>query len=104
VLADGALLLADDGAVIAVRAAPETLSAVRTEDPLLLARAAYHLGNRHVPLQVLAGELRYQHDHVLDDLVAALGLAVKVVTAPFQPEGGAYGRGQSHRHEHDHDH
>jgi urease accessory protein len=104
VLADGALLLADDGAVIAVRAAPETLSAVRTEDPLLLARAAYHLGNRHVPLQVLAGELRYQHDHVLDDLVAALGLAVKVVTAPFQPEGGAYGRGPSHRHEHEHDH
>lgn len=104
VLADGALLLADDGAVIAVRAAPETLSAVRTEDALLLARAAYHLGNRHVPLQVLARELRYQHDHVLDDMVAALGLAVKVVTAPFQPEGGAYGRGHTHRIDHDHGH
>jgi urease accessory protein len=103
ILSDGDLLLADDGAVVAVRAAPETLSCVRTPDPLALARAAYHLGNRHVPLQIAPGDLRYQHDHVLDDLVVALGLKVEVVTAPFQPEGGAYGRG-SHEHHHHHEH
>jgi urease accessory protein len=104
VLADGALLAADDGAIIAVKAASETLSVVRTEDPLALARAAYHLGNRHVPLQIRPGDLRYQHDHVLDDLVIALGLTVAVEQAPFQPEGGAYGRGHSHGHDHEHEH
>jgi urease accessory protein len=104
VLEDGTLLAADDGTVIAVKAAPETLSVVRTEDPLALARAAYHLGNRHVPLQVRAGELSYQHDHVLDDMVRSLGLTVSTAKAPFQPEGGAYGRGHTHGHGHDHDH
>ena len=108
VLADGALLVADDGTVIAVKAAPESLSVVRTEDPLALARAAYHLGNRHVPLQIRGGELSYQHDHVLDDMVRSLGLSVSTVKAPFQPEGGAYGRGHGHGHgshsDHDHDH
>jgi urease accessory protein len=109
VLPDGALLAADDGTVIAVKAAPETLSVVRAEDPLALARAAYHLGNRHVALQIEVGEVRYQHDHVLDDMVRALGLSVSAVNAPFQPEGGAYGRGHTHGgghsdHDHDHDH
>lgn len=104
ILADGDLLAADDGTVIQVKAAPETLSAVRTGDPLALARAAYHLGNRHVPLQITPGDLRYQHDHVLDDLVVALGLKVEVVKAPFHPEGGAYGRGHTHGHEHGHHH
>jgi urease accessory protein len=107
VLADGDRLLAQDGTVVRVLAAPETLSAVRTADPLALARAAYHLGNRHVPLQIAAGDLRYQHDHVLDDMVVALGLAVVLVKAPFQPEGGAYGghgRGSGGHHEHEHEH
>jgi urease accessory protein len=108
VLADGDRLRADDGTIIAVKAAPETLSAVRTGDPLAVARAAYHLGNRHVPLQILPGEVRYQHDHVLDEMVAALGLAVVVVEAPFHPEGGAYAKGHSHgageSHGHHHEH
>jgi urease accessory protein len=105
VLADGALLAADDGLIVLVRAAPETLSVVRTSDALALARAAYHLGNRHVPLQIKSGELSYQHDHVLDDLVVALGLTVGVATAPFQPDGGAYGRAHTHAHgDHDHEH
>jgi urease accessory protein len=109
VLAEGDRLQADDGAVIAVKAALESLSAVRTVDPLLLLRAAYHLGNRHVPLQVAAGELRYQQDHVLDDLVKALGLMVERVTAAFSPEGGAYVQGPGHEpapdrgHTHAHD-
>jgi urease accessory protein len=106
VLEDGERLLADDGTVIAVKAAPESLSVVRTEDPLALARAAYHLGNRHVPLEVRPGELRYLHDHVLDGMVRGLGLIVATVTEPFVPERGAYAHehGHEHRHGHDHDH
>jgi urease accessory protein len=103
VLRAGDRLQADDGLVVAIAAAPETLSSVSTDHPLLLARAAYHLGNRHVPLEVASGRLRYQHDHVLDGMVRALGLAVDVVEAPFQPEAGAYG-GQRHDHDHDHGH
>lgn len=91
VLRGGDLLLADDERVIEVVAATETVSTVVAEDPWELSRAAYHLGNRHVGLQIGQGWLRYQHDHVLDDMVRGLGLAVKVEEAPFEPEGGAYG-------------
>jgi len=104
VLRDGDRLRTDGGEVVEVRAAPETLSAVTVADSLALARAAYHLGNRHVPVQIDAGTLRYQHDHVLDDMVRALGLPVHSERAPFQPEGGAYGHGHNHGHDHDHDH
>jgi urease accessory protein len=104
VLRHGDHLRTDGGDLIEVRAAPETLSAVTVADPLALARAAYHLGNRHVPVQIEAGTLRYQHDHVLDDLVRALGLPVHTEQAPFHPEGGAYGGGHGHEHDHDHDH
>jgi urease accessory protein len=104
VLRDGDRLRTDGGEVVEVRAAPETLSAVTVADSLALARAAYHLGNRHVPVQIDAGTLRYQHDHVLDDMVRALGLPVHSERAPFQPEGGAYGHGHGHGHDHDHDH
>ena len=107
VLRGGDRLLAEDGRVIAVLAAPEQLSVVASSDPLQLARSAYHLGNRHVPVQLLAGSLRYRHDHVLDDMVRGLGLAVRVETLPFEPEGGAYGRHEhahSHAHDHGHDH
>jgi urease accessory protein len=105
VLRGGDRLLAEDGRVIVVLAAPEQLSVVASSDPLLLARAAYHLGNRHVAVQVLPGSLRYQHDYVLDDMVRGLGLIVRVETQPFEPEGGAYGRhehahAQGHSHEH----
>src|SRR5260221_12357387 len=64
VLREGDKLSADDGSVVVVRAADELLSTVTTHDPLLLARAAYHLGNRHVPLQIEVGRLRFEHDHV----------------------------------------
>jgi len=86
---------------VQVLAAPERVSTVRCADPLLLARAAYHLGNRHVPLQIEAGFLRYQHDHVLDEMVRGLGLEVLIEQAPFEPEAGAY---QSAPHGHAHDH
>ena len=87
--------------VVVVRAAAETLSVARTSDRHLLTRAAYHLGNRHVPLQIGADALWYEHDHVLDELARTLGLDVSVVSAPFQPEAGGYGGG---RHEHGHSH
>lgn len=99
VLRHGDRLLAVDGRVIEVRAAPETVSTVTAAEPLLLARAAYHLGNRHVPLQIGNGWLRYRHDHVLDEMVVQLGLSVTVGQAPFEPEAGAYGGGHHHHHD-----
>jgi urease accessory protein len=93
----------DGGLVVEVRARPEQLSTVSTSDPHLLARAAYHLGNRHVPLQVEPGRLSYQHDHVLDGLMHELGLHAHVVERPFEPEGGGYSGGHRHTHGHEHD-
>ena len=99
VLRGGDLLLADDGTVVEVVAALETVSTVRDDDATRLARAGYHLGNRHVPVEIGAGWLRYGHDHVLDDMVRGLGLTVVVEQAPFEPEGGAYGHSHG-PHEH----
>ena len=105
VLRHGDLLLADDGRVVEIQAAPETVSTVYTDNGLVLARAAYHLGNRHVALQVGPGWLRYVHDHVLDDMLRGFGLAVIVEQAPFEPEGGAYvAAPHSHAHTHAHSH
>src|SRR5688572_26017904 len=105
VLRGGDLLLAEDGTVVEVVAALETVSTVRDSDATRLARAGYHLGNRHVPVEIGTGWLRYGHDHVLDDMVRGLGLTVVVEQAPFEPEAGAYGHsshGHSHEHEHSH--
>lgn len=101
ILRDGDLLLADDGRVIEVKASAESVSTVHTDNPILLARACYHLGNRHVALQIGTGWLRYQHDHVLDDMLLGFGLQVAVELAPFEPEGGAY---VSHAHANSHTH
>lgn len=101
ILADGDCLQAEDGNIVQVIAAPETLSEVQCEDTLLLTKAAYHLGNRHVPLQITGSTLSYQHDHVLDAMVEGLGLQVCCVNKPFHPEPGAYhthGNGHSHSH------
>lgn len=84
-------------------AAPESVSVIRCTDPWLLARACYHLGNRHVPLQVMPGELRYHHDHVLDDMLRQFGLEVTFAHLPFEPEAGAYAS-ESHGHSHAHAH
>jgi urease accessory protein len=103
-LRGGDCLRAEDGSVVRVEAAEEQVSTVRHADPLMIARACYHLGNRHVPLQIGEGWVRYQHDHVLDDMVRGLGLDVAFESAPFEPEGGAYGGGHGHHHEHSHSH
>jgi urease accessory protein len=109
VLRGGDRLLTSDGRVVGVVAAAEQVSTVTASAPGALLRAAYHLGNRHVPVQVGEGFLRYGHDHVLDDMVRGLGLQVTVEMASFEPEGGAYAHGHSHTHghahgEHDHAH
>jgi urease accessory protein len=102
-LKHGDRLASRDGELIVeVRARPELLSTVETVDRDLLTRAAYHLGNRHVPLQIESGRLSYQHDHVLDGLMHELGLSVHVFERPFEPEPGGYAGG--HRHEHGHEH
>jgi len=103
ILRGGDLLVAEDGSVVKVVAAPEPVSLVRAADGLLLARACYHLGNRHTPLQILAGEVRYQHDHVLDEMLRGLGLSPEFAEVPFEPEPGAYGEhGSDHAHGHGH--
>jgi urease accessory protein len=105
IMRDGDLLQGDDGSVVQVKAAEEPVSVVKTDDAHLLARACYHLGNRHTPLQILNGELRYQHDHVLDDMVSKLGIPVSFARLPFEPEPGAYGEhGSEHTHGHSHSH
>ncbi|MEP7311311.1 MAG: urease accessory protein UreE [Pseudomonadota bacterium] len=103
ILRGGDLLLASDGRVIEVVAAAEPVSLVKTRDAARLARAAYHLGNRHVAVQLGAGWLRYLHDHVLDDMVRGLGFDVGFAELPFEPEAGAYAHA-GHGHAHDHSH
>ena len=103
-LRGGDRLGSDDGLVIEVVAAAETVSTIHCDNPTLLARAAYHLGNRHIPLQVEKGWLRYQHDHVLDDMLLQMGLALVVEQAPFEPEAGAYQQAaEGHHHSHNHE-
>ncbi|WP_413723402.1 urease accessory protein UreE [Sodalis sp. RH24] len=102
VIRGGDVLATEDGGeVVRVIAAPETVSTVYARDTLLLARVCYHLGNRHVPLQIERDWVRYQHDHVLDAMVMGLGAAVRTEQAAFEPEAGAY---QSAPHGHHHPH
>ena len=96
VLRHGDRLLADDGRIVEVLAAAEPLLEVAAADAVALARAAYHLGNRHVAVEVRDGGLRVARDAVLERLLRGLGLEPVAVDAPFDPEGGAYGQSHSH--------
>jgi len=98
VLRGGDMLLGSDGRVVEVIAAPEMLMQALSDDPLQLARAAYHLGNRHVAVQILSGSLRFAKDHVLGEMLRGLGLPVVEIEAPFEPEAGAYGAHGGHGH------
>lgn len=103
VLRDGDVLGSADGPTVQVKAAAETVSTAAHTDPAILLRAAYHLGNRHIPVQIGPGWLRYLHDHVLDAMCRGLGLDVAVAERPFAPEDGAYAGG-GHLHGHGHSH
>ena len=87
----------DDGRIIAVMAAAEPLIAVRHGN---LARIAWHVGNRHTPCQIAEDHILIREDKVLQAMLEGLGAGVTQVTAPFTPEGGAYGHGRTHGHEH----
>jgi urease accessory protein len=90
---------AEDGRVVRVSAAPEKVMHVTCADQLELTRAAYHLGNRHVPVEIGDGFLRIAADHVLCDMLLGLGAKVQKLEAPFEPESGAYGGGHGHHDE-----
>jgi urease accessory protein len=104
-LKDGEMLRSEDGLIILVKAAEEPVSSIVSDDAHLLSRACYHLGNRHVSIQIEPGRISYLHDHVLDEMLRGLGLEVTVSNAPFEPEPGAYGGSaekghQGHHHGH----
>jgi urease accessory protein len=105
----GDVLVAEDGSLVKVIAAPQAVLVITacTEhgSPFDLTRAAYHLGNRHVPIELKPDHLKIEPDHVLAGMLRAMHLTVQETTAAFEPEGGAYSNsGQSHSHGHDHDH
>ncbi|KAA1010626.1 urease accessory protein UreE [Paraburkholderia panacisoli] len=99
VLRDGDVLVADDGGLVRVVAAAEAVLHVRAHDALTLTRAAYHLGNRHTPVEVGADYLKLEYDPVLADMLKRIGATVDQVSMPFQPESGAYGGGHKHGHD-----
>jgi urease accessory protein len=102
---DDALLL-DTGGLVEVVAEPEPLIEVRAADLPSLARLAWHLGDRHVPVQIMERKLRLKRDESIEALLQSLGAKVVAIEAPFEPEGGAYEvtAGGHHHHDHDHDH
>jgi urease accessory protein len=102
-LRGGDALVLDDGRLIEVVAAPEPLAEIRCNDPHHLIRIAWHLGNRHLPTQIMAKGLRIRRDHVIEAMVKGLGARVIEIEAPFDPEGGAYA-GHGHAHESHADH
>jgi urease accessory protein len=85
-----------DSREVLIIAAEESLLEARSDDAVAIARAAFHLGNRHVAVQVLADRLRFLNDRILQKMVKGLGLEVSAVRAPFEPEGGAYGHHHAH--------
>jgi urease accessory protein len=95
-LRGGDRVRAVDGREVRILAAEEALLEAASDDALLVAKAAYHLGNRHVAVEVLPNRLRFLEDHVLGEMVRGLGLAVAPLRAPFEPEGGAYGHHHAH--------
>jgi urease accessory protein len=118
-LRGGDALVLEDGRLIEVVAAPEPLIEIKGSDPHHLIRVAWHLGNRHLPTQIMAKGLRIRRDHVIEAMVKGLGARVVEIEAPFDPEGGAYasaahghahdehghtGHDHAHSHHHDHDH
>jgi urease accessory protein len=96
------LLELDNGSLLEVVAASEPLLEARAADAAMLSRLAWHLGDRHIPVQILANRIRTRRDAAIESLLTSLGAKVAAIDAPFEPEGGAYAA-QGHAH-HDHDH
>jgi urease accessory protein len=103
-LRGGDALVLDDGRLIEVVAAPEPLVEIRGADPHHLIRVAWHLGNRHLPTQLMPKGLRIRRDHVIEEMVKGLGARVIEIEAPFDPEGGAYASAGHDEHRHDQAH
>ena len=103
-LRGGDALVLDDGRLIEVVAAPEPLLEIRGIDPQHLVRLGWHLGNRHLPTQIMPKGLRIRRDHVIEAMVKGLGARVVEIEAPFDPEGGAYAQAAHDHASHDHDH
>jgi urease accessory protein len=102
-------LALDGGGVVRVVARAEKLLDIHAHDPAELVRIAWHLGNRHLPVQLHGSHIRIRADHVIADMVRGLGAHVHEVEAPFEPEAGAYAGGHTHLHDdddapHSHDH
>jgi urease accessory protein len=95
-LRGGDALVLEDGRLIEVVAAPEPLLEIRGADPLHLVRVAWHLGNRHLPTQIMPKGLRIRRDHVIEAMVKGLGARIIEIEAPFDPEGGAYASSHAH--------
>jgi urease accessory protein len=100
---DDALVL-DDGGLVEIVAEPEPLVEARAADLPAIARLAWHLGDRHVPIQVLERRLRLKRDPAIETLLESLGAKLAAIEAPFEPEGGAYAAPAGDHHNHDHDH
>lgn len=101
-LRDGDVLLLEDEEGIVVKAAAEPVVDIICAGTAELVRVAWHLGNRHLPTQLLDDRLRIRQDHVIEEMVTILGATPKRVQAPFDPEGGAYGHGETTGHDHPH--
>jgi urease accessory protein len=91
-------LVLDDGGVVQVCAKPEPLLEIHAHEDGELVRIAWHLGNRHLPVQLLGDRIRIRADHVIEEMVEGLGGHVDAIEAPFDPEGGAYAGGHAHHH------
>jgi urease accessory protein len=101
-LRDGDGLAVERG-VVRVRAQPEELMEIHTHGDVELVRIAWHLGNRHLPIQVVGSRIRIRADHVIGDMVQGIGGRVHLIQAPFDPEAGAYAGGGHHHHHDDND-
>lgn len=99
-LREGEALTLDDGRHVLVRAAAEGLAAITAGTPAELARLAWHIGNRHLPVAIEESRLLIRRDRVIEAMLAGLGATVVHVEGPFRPEGGAYGHGRTHAHAH----
>jgi urease accessory protein len=100
-LRGGDALVLEDGRLVEVVAAAEPLVEIKGSDPHHLIRVAWHLGNRHLPTQIMPKALRIRRDHVIEAMVKGLGARVIEIEAPFDPEGGAYAEVAAHDHAHE---